>query len=85
MLNCYASASQPPNITWYKDGAELVVTKRVTMETEVLRITDVVASDAGSYKCVINNSDEFQYTATVKIIGKLKSLFHSYLENMIPY
>lgn len=70
MLHCYASASLPLNITWFKDDAELTDTERVTMESELLRVTDVISADAGSYKCVINNNDELQYTATVGILGK---------------
>ncbi|XP_012280255.1 leucine-rich repeats and immunoglobulin-like domains protein 3 [Orussus abietinus] len=58
VLECMASGSPRPKLSWRKNGSPLQATERhfFTAEDQLLIIVDTVASDAGSYECEMNNS-----------------------------
>ncbi|XP_069692853.1 leucine-rich repeats and immunoglobulin-like domains protein 3 isoform X2 [Periplaneta americana] len=58
VLECMASGSPKPQLTWRKDGRELVVTERhfFTADDQLLVIVDTDLSDAGTYECEMFNS-----------------------------
>ncbi|XP_040263538.1 leucine-rich repeats and immunoglobulin-like domains protein 1 isoform X1 [Bufo bufo] len=57
-LQCKASGSPPPRITWLKGDEPLVMTKRhhFTSGNELLIILNVVQEDAGKYTCEMSNT-----------------------------
>ncbi|KAK0173757.1 hypothetical protein PV328_006905 [Microctonus aethiopoides] len=57
VLECMASGSPRPKLTWSKDGTALQATERhfFTAEDQLLIIVNTVPSDAGSYECEISN------------------------------
>lgn len=58
VLECMASGSPRPKITWKKNGSPLQTTERhfFTAENQLLIIVNTVVSDAGSYECEMNNT-----------------------------
>ncbi|XP_062570988.1 hemicentin-1-like isoform X1 [Saccostrea cucullata] len=57
VLNCPAHGLPPPNITWYKDDAPLVLDKRMELLTGglQLKITNTTTNDTGTFKCTAVN------------------------------
>lgn len=58
VLECKATGSPKPTLTWLKDGGPLKVTDRhfFTAEDQLMIIVDTTLSDAGTYECLMNNS-----------------------------
>lgn len=58
VLECMASGSPKPKLTWRKDGKDLVVTERhfFTADDQLLVIVDTDLSDAGAYECQMSNT-----------------------------
>lgn len=58
VLECMASGSPKPKLTWRKDGKDLVITERhfFTADDQLLVIVDTDLSDAGAYECQMSNS-----------------------------
>ncbi|XP_022196885.1 leucine-rich repeats and immunoglobulin-like domains protein 3 [Nilaparvata lugens] len=58
VLECNASGSPKPKLTWRKDGKRLFKTDRhfFTSQDQLLVITSTVHSDEGVYECEISNS-----------------------------
>jgi len=58
VLECMASGSPKPKLTWKKDGKDLVVTERhfFTADDQLLVIVDTDLSDAGAYECQMSNA-----------------------------
>lgn len=58
VLQCMASGSPQPKLTWLKDDKELVMTPRhfFTVDNQILVIVDTQWSDAGLYACRMSNS-----------------------------
>ncbi|RUS70224.1 hypothetical protein EGW08_022012 [Elysia chlorotica] len=71
VLQCRASGSPQPKLSWLKDGKNLVVTPRhfFTTGNQILVIVDTQWSDAGVYSCRISNS-----LGTIKGTTKLQVL-----------
>ncbi|KAM3914583.1 leucine-rich repeats and immunoglobulin-like domains protein 1 [Leptodactylus fuscus] len=57
-LQCKASGSPPPRITWLKGDEPLVITDRhhFTLGNQLLVIRNVVQEDAGKYTCEMSNT-----------------------------
>ncbi|XP_063219203.1 leucine-rich repeats and immunoglobulin-like domains protein 3 isoform X2 [Bacillus rossius redtenbacheri] len=57
VLECMASGSPKPTLTWTKDGHSLVATERhfFTAEDQLLIIVATDESDAGTYECELSN------------------------------
>lgn len=62
VLECMASGSPKPTLTWLKDGGPLRATERhfFTAEDQLMIIVDTSLSDAGRYECFMNNSLGFE-------------------------
>jgi len=58
VLQCMASGSPQPKLTWMKDDSQLVMTPRhfFTVNNQLLVIVDTQLSDAGVYACSMSNS-----------------------------
>ncbi|CAL1531514.1 unnamed protein product [Lymnaea stagnalis] len=58
VLQCHASGSPQPKLTWLKDDKELVMTPRhfFTVDNQILVIVDTQWTDAGIYACRMSNS-----------------------------
>ncbi|XP_063929452.1 leucine-rich repeats and immunoglobulin-like domains protein 2 isoform X2 [Zophobas morio] len=58
VLQCMASGTPKPTITWYKDGEPIRATERhfFTAEDQLMIIVDTVQADSGKYECHLNNS-----------------------------
>ena len=58
VLECMASGSPKPKLTWRKDGKDLVITERhfFTADDQLLVIVYTDLSDAGAYECQMSNS-----------------------------
>lgn len=74
-LACSATepASQNLPLRWWKDGAPLALSVRMTQsgETGTLRIEDLQPSDAGVYTCWIGNGDRAAaWTATLAVASQ---------------
>lgn len=57
-LQCKATGSPPPRITWLKGDQPLIVTERhhFTSGNQLLIIRNVVLEDAGKYTCEMSNT-----------------------------
>uniref|UniRef100_A0A8D0L8J2 Leucine rich repeats and immunoglobulin like domains 1 n=1 Tax=Sphenodon punctatus TaxID=8508 RepID=A0A8D0L8J2_SPHPU len=57
-LQCKATGSPPPRITWLKGDEPLVVTERhhFTSGNQLLIVRNIVPGDAGKYTCEISNT-----------------------------
>lgn len=57
-LQCKATGSPPPRITWLKGDQPLVVTERhhFTSGNQLLIVRNVVLEDAGKYTCEMSNT-----------------------------
>jgi hypothetical protein len=58
VLQCMASGTPKPTITWFKDGEPIRATERhfFTAEDQLMIIVDTVQTDSGKYECHLNNS-----------------------------
>ncbi|KAH9508116.1 Leucine-rich repeats and immunoglobulin-like domains protein 3 [Bulinus truncatus] len=58
VLQCMASGSPQPKLTWLKDDKDLMLTPRhfFTVDNQILVIVDTQWSDAGVYACRMSNS-----------------------------
>ena len=58
VLECMASGTPRPKLSWRKNGSPLQATERhfFTAEDQLLIIVNTRASDAGSYECEMSNS-----------------------------
>lgn len=58
VLECMASGSPRPKLSWRKNGSPLQATERhfFTAEDQLLKIVNTIASDAGRYECEMSNS-----------------------------
>lgn len=58
VLECKASGSPRPQLSWRKNGSPLQATERhfFTAENQLLIIVDTVPNDAGNYECEMSNS-----------------------------
>lgn len=58
VLECMASGSPKPRLTWSKDGGPLLATERhfFTADNQLLIIVHTKTSDAGRYECEMSNS-----------------------------
>lgn len=58
VLECMASGSPRPELSWRKNGSPLQATERhfFTAENQLLIIVNTVLSDAGTYECELINS-----------------------------
>lgn len=58
VLECMASGSPRPKLSWRKNGSPLQATERhfFTAEDQLLIIVNTIASDEGSYECEMSNS-----------------------------
>lgn len=58
VLECMASGSPRPKLTWRKNGNPLQPTERhfFTAEDQLLIIVNTIVSDEGSYECEMSNS-----------------------------
>jgi len=80
-LTCTATASPRPNITWYKDGAELMEGGQVSITSKeegervlesTLTVTSPFLDGIGSYTCTAENVvDTANSTAEVMIFCEL--------------
>jgi hypothetical protein len=57
-FRCVNSGIPAPTVTWYKDGNPLVIDSRhqVSSKGEILTITKIRISDAGTIKCQVSNA-----------------------------
>ena len=57
-LQCKATGSPPPRITWLKGDRPLILTERhhFTPGNQLLVVQNVVAEDAGRYTCEMSNA-----------------------------
>lgn len=58
VLECMASGSPRPKLSWRKNGSPLQATERhfFTAEDQLLIIVNTVSSDTGNYECEMSNS-----------------------------
>lgn len=58
VMECMASGSPRPQLSWRKNGSPLQATERhfFTAENQLLIIVNTVPSDAGTYECEMINS-----------------------------
>lgn len=58
VMECMASGSPRPQLSWRKNGSPLLATERhfLTAENQLLIIVNAEPSDAGSYECEMSNS-----------------------------
>ncbi|XP_011162349.2 leucine-rich repeats and immunoglobulin-like domains protein 3 isoform X2 [Solenopsis invicta] len=58
VLECMASGSPRPKLSWRKNGSPLQATERhfFTAEDQLLIIVNTIVSDEGSYECEMSNS-----------------------------
>lgn len=58
VLQCKASGSPPPRITWLKGDESLVVSERhhFTADNQLLIVLNVALEDAGKYTCEMSNT-----------------------------
>ena len=57
VIECMASGSPKPRLTWTKDGGKLEATERhfFTADNQLLIIVKAMESDAGRYECAMHN------------------------------
>ena len=80
-LTCTATARPRPNITWYKDGAELMESDQVSITSKedgervlesTLTVTSPFLDGIGNYTCMAENVvDTANNTAEVHILCEL--------------
>lgn len=58
VLECLASGSPKPKLTWTKDGGPLIATERhfFTVDNQLLIIVQTQVSDSGEYTCEMSNT-----------------------------
>lgn len=89
-LNCYVAGDLPILVTWHKDGQLINHGKRFKLETSgtegltrTLHIPAVLATDAGSYLCTIENKfgvDKCTASLVVKQLDEEQTDFRSLLK-----
>ncbi|RZF42615.1 hypothetical protein LSTR_LSTR001410 [Laodelphax striatellus] len=77
-LVCQTTGSPPPVISWYKDGAAVVVTShtpRINIsESGTLEISSLIKSDEGLYTCVASSrSGKATWSALLRLESPLNS------------
>lgn len=83
VLECMASGSPKPKLTWRKDGRDLTVTERhfFTADDQLLVIVDTDLSDAGTYECQMSNMlGTEQGFSQLSVIPGERSCYHFYSE-----
>ncbi|CAJ0583273.1 unnamed protein product, partial [Mesorhabditis spiculigera] len=85
VLNCPASGSPAPNITWLRDGITLVPGPRYVIldNGRQLQISHTQAEDRARYTCIATNSvgsDDLETTLDVVSIPKISGDAHEVLE-----
>ncbi|OXB68121.1 hypothetical protein ASZ78_014582 [Callipepla squamata] len=65
-LQCKATGSPPPRITWLKGDQPLLVTERhhFTSDNQLLIVRNVVLEDAGKYTCEMSNTNSYLLSPT---------------------
>lgn len=88
VLECMASGSPKPKLTWLKDNLILKPSRRhyFTASDQLLVIVDTVASDAGIYTCELTNTLGMERGTTKLVItsapgGEPESYSSSGLDN----
>lgn len=76
VLECMASGSPKPKLTWLKDNILLRPTRRhhFTASDQLLVIMDTVASDAGIYTCELSNTLGLERGTTKLIVSSSRNL-----------
>jgi len=54
-LRCEATATPTPNLTWFKDGRELVSSNHVNVVGRRVQLRALRHGDAGLYTCIFKN------------------------------
>ena len=78
-LDCSADGNPRPTVKWYKNGKhfkESIGGNKLYLSrwTTLLRLKDLVPSDAGSYMCNVSNSYGWiSHTYKVDVYGKKKN------------
>ena len=64
VIECLASGSPKPRLTWTKDGGRLEATERhfFTADNQLLIIVKAMRSDAGTYECAMHNQVHIRMT-----------------------
>lgn len=70
-LTCPTQGSPPPNITWKKDGKELVSGNGYVIDNKgTLTILEALTEDSGRYSCLAQNvAGEEEVTSPIDILG----------------
>ncbi|CAI9729892.1 leucine-rich repeats and immunoglobulin-like domains protein 3 isoform X2 [Octopus vulgaris] len=76
VLECMASGSPKPKLTWLKDNILLRPTRRhhFTASDQLLVIMDTVTSDAGIYTCELSNTLGLERGTTKLIVSSSRNL-----------
>jgi hypothetical protein len=99
VMECMASGSPRPQLSWRKNSSPLQATERhfFTAENQLLIIVNTVPSDAGSYECEMSNSLGSVMGASLLTIKAGKTLLlynnrgdiyyklHGYLQSYLNY
>ncbi|GAB1609680.1 leucine-rich repeats and immunoglobulin-like domains protein 3 isoform X2 [Argonauta hians] len=83
VLECMASGSPKPKLTWLKDNELLRPTRRhhLTASDQLLVIVDTVMSDAGVYTCELSNTLGLERGTTKLVIVPSGGLEHTTYHN----
>lgn len=75
-LECNSDGYPMPNITWFKDGREIVQTHRIqVIDSNRLLIYGATKDDSGDYKCVGRNEFSMsEHTEQIIVEGMLANL-----------
>ena len=70
VIECLASGSPKPRLTWTKDGGRLEATERhfFTADNQLLIIVKAMRSDAGTYECAMHNQVRIRMSANRFVI-----------------
>lgn len=68
-LKCVATGKPEPDITWHKNGAPVVLDKRVVMSDRSLFILETKLEDTGSYSCIAQNSEGLDFASVHMLVG----------------
>jgi len=74
VIPCVVNAAPFPDVTWLKDGGEVNLTARVSIQRydASLRFENQTVEDSGSYQCILTNSegDASSDVADIVVLGK---------------